>query len=736
MIKSTLFWIAAVVISLFLLAMTILPWQFEDIYQSPFLISKVAPVEHPGQLLRVKRFIGETPRPSDPVVYPIRIGATGPSQSLYAGWNQYPFFCMTDESGLGQPLVDNQDGYGVPVYPTAANGDIQSDNDPVGYSKDCMINTRIDYYYFDIEQEKFVPLTPLISMSKIKHIELAGNLEPFIVRLERGTINRFIYGLAMPVGSAGMKQARQGRTTEFTSGLWNQKLVYYFGGGSGIGFRQGKFNVRKFLDRQKDALAKGYALAASTGNVTSYTYNMLLAEDTASRVKKQFVARYGDPLYTVGLGGSGGAIQQYLIEQNNPDILDALIPQYSYPDMITQTIYALDCDLIEHYFAVRDAGNERWQSFNNRQAILGLSTSDEYSVPYPNLRALNLLMAGVAPTWQEGSSECVNGWFGLSSLVHNPKMPYLKPYYTAEVIDQVNWSYWQDMVQMFGEDNQGFGLSTWDNVGVQYGLSALTSGVIDVEEFIHLNQQIGSWVEQDDMQDEKLIWAFSKKLPVWLSMWGRHNIEDVEAGVAKRRAGSLKAIEQAYRYGQVFLGKVTDPVIDIRHYLDESLDMHHSSASLSARMRFYEQKQHWDNQLIWIAHKDVDITMLALQAIDEWMLAKQQGLQKPDSMQDSCFDQDGDVIADGPGVWDGEWNDKPPGACTGVYPFYKTSRIAAGDSFSGRIFKCQLQSVESAIESGIYGAVDMTPHKAQLEYIFPQGVCDYRQEDAGRPHDI
>jgi hypothetical protein len=41
------------------------------------------------------------------------------------------------------------------------------------------------------------------------------------------------------------------------------------------------------------------------------------------------------PYYTVGVGGSGGAIQQYVFGQNHPGLLDAAIPQYSYSDMIT-----------------------------------------------------------------------------------------------------------------------------------------------------------------------------------------------------------------------------------------------------------------------------------------------------------------------------------------------------------------------------------------------------------------
>ena len=70
--------------------------------------------------------------------------------------------------------------------------------------------------------------------------------------------------------------------------------------------------------------------------------------------KERFIERYGVPLYTVGLGGSGGAIQQYIIGQNHPGVLDALLPVQRYPDMVTQTIHVGDCELLEHYMDATD----------------------------------------------------------------------------------------------------------------------------------------------------------------------------------------------------------------------------------------------------------------------------------------------------------------------------------------------------------------------------------------------
>jgi hypothetical protein len=84
-------------------------------------------------------------------------------------------------------------------------------------------------------------------------------------------------------------------------------------------------------------------------------------------VKQQFTARYAPPKYTFGLGGSGGAIQQFIYEQNHPDLLDGLVPTHAYPDMIGQTTRVGDCELLEHYFDVTDNANPKWHSWDNRR---------------------------------------------------------------------------------------------------------------------------------------------------------------------------------------------------------------------------------------------------------------------------------------------------------------------------------------------------------------------------------
>ena len=139
---------------------------------------------------------------------------------------------------------------------------------------------------------------------------------------------------------------------------------------------------------------------SSSGLRTNTHYNLQLGGETALMLKEHFIEDHGVPLYTVGVGGSGGAIQQYVYAQNHPGLLDAAIPQYSYSDMVTQTIHVGDCELLEHYFDSTDRTNPKWQNVLNRRAIQGLNASStpvisgsEASIVERPLRALYALWA-------------------------------------------------------------------------------------------------------------------------------------------------------------------------------------------------------------------------------------------------------------------------------------------------------------------------------------------------------
>ena len=100
-------------------------------------------------------------------------------------------------------------------------------------------------------------------------------------------------------------------------------------------------------------------------------------------------------------------------------------------------------------------------------------------------------------------------------------------------------------------------------------------------------------------------------------------------------------------------------------------------------------------------------------------------------------DEDGRLMASGPGVWDGPWRGSPTiGACLARFPAHQSPRDVAGAPITGDLFKCARDAVETAIANGTYRPIDMHPYRSALERVFPDGVCDYSQGDVGRPDEL
>ena len=648
-------------------------------------------------------------RRRDPYAYPIPIGEPGPVMPTHLDSLDYPFVCRTEHSLLGQPLVDNQDGAGIAVY---------EGEEIVGYSKDCSVNTRVLYYYRSTDDGKFLPLQD--QADDIEQIDINGETVPYIVRLEMGTINRHIYVIALLRGPNDTPESPD-------LSFWNRKLLYQLRGGVGIGRRQGRINPNYIPSRNVAQLQQGYAVVHSSANQTSTSYDILLAEDTMARVKRQFIARYGEPKYTIGLGKSGGAIQQYLIGQNRPGLLDAGIAMYSYPDTATQITRVMDCELLEYYFDVVDADNPKWQKWSQRSWIEGFNASDDMPNHYEKVRALQALVLGRWPSWSNGQTECTNSWRNLTPHVANPRYAYFESLFSNEVAEQVPFTYWDNQKHIYGTDEHGYGRRTFDNVGVQYGLAALKSGQITIEEFLKLNDNIGGWKAPVDMTRERFWKSGGAQSDLAdISIWSHHNMS------ASRNEADAAAMAAAYRSGSVFLGEISMPIIDFRHYLEPRLDMHHSLQSFVTRLRMQRQQGHADNQLIWFSDLPYEPLGDALDLLERWL----DNNARPTDATDRCYASDGKLIASGKGVWDGAWNEKEDGACLKVYPPFANPRLVAGDDFAGYIMKCHLRSVDKAIADGVYAPLDVSTHRDELQRIFTTGVCDYSLGDAGRPEAI
>jgi hypothetical protein len=627
-----------------------------------------------------------------PAVKILRDHGTGP---IFSGPRQYPFLCRTESADLGQPVVDNQEGQGFRVLDAAGA--------VAGWSRDCAAAAPVTDRLYRATNGSFkaMPADGTRPTDMTTTTTLDGRTLDYVIKRERGVNNRFIYSIAMLDDETA----------------WNKRVIYRFDGGVAIGRDQGRLPGGALYH---EGLSLGYAILYSTGNRTNTHYNLTLGGETALMLKEHFIEEHGVPMYTVGVGGSGGGLQQYVYGQNyGARIIDAAIPQYSYSDMVTQTIHVGDCELLEYYMDVTDRANPKWQNWDNRTALIGMNGSA--TVPNPYL--------GNRP----GSDECVRGWRGLTPLTLNPLWTQLDPLWARMdppgVAATVHWTHAEDLKTIYGVGPDGYARNGYDNVGVQYGLKALTSGQLTPAEFLDLNEKVGTWKPASQMVQEGC--PFTPTVcadPAQFDPWSARNMRP------GRTTGDRIAIKGAYESGHVFVGKIDIPIIDWRHYLEDQLDMHNTHQSFATRQRMLNYDGNASNQVIWFTDARpavaFDQTPQALTVIDEWMRTG----RKPAAAVDKCFTTAGAEIASGPNVWDGILNNRPAGTCTSTFPIYGTSRTQAGGPIEGSIYVCALQSVSAAIAKGLYGSWTPTAEeKLKLEQIFPTGVCDYSKPDAARP---
>ncbi len=143
-----------------------------------------------------------------------------------------------------------------------------------------------------------------------------GITVPYIVRIERGTLNRGIHEIAVLFDPNAPWTPWAGQPQ------WNRKLVIQYGAGTSQQYRQG--TPESVLSNE--ALSAGFAVANSSMLVNGQHSNFVTAAETTMMLKEHFIESYGEIRYTIGEGSSGGALLQHLIGDAYPGLLDGLRP--------------------------------------------------------------------------------------------------------------------------------------------------------------------------------------------------------------------------------------------------------------------------------------------------------------------------------------------------------------------------------------------------------------------------
>src|SRR5467141_748880 len=191
----------------------------------------------------------------------------------------------------------------------------------------------------------FKPYTPGSAPADLATTTAAGLTVPYIVRVERGTINRGIYDIAVLFDPA------RPWTPLDPQAQWNGKVVYTFGASTG----QPRLQFRTEQNCADDAaLSRGFMVADNSLTDSLYNSNRVLNAETLMMMKEHIVDTYGEIKYTMGNGCSGGSIQQNTAASIFPGLLDGIQPGCDFSDSITTGLEVTDCVLLVNFYAGPD----------------------------------------------------------------------------------------------------------------------------------------------------------------------------------------------------------------------------------------------------------------------------------------------------------------------------------------------------------------------------------------------
>ncbi|MCB0875309.1 MAG: hypothetical protein KDB46_03845 [Solirubrobacterales bacterium] len=560
---------------------------------------------------------------------------TGP---VFSGPHQSPFYCRTEQAGLG-PATDD----------------------------DCSAATNVAYLYRrndDTWQPLADPAAPYPA-DGVRTTTRDGRTVDYVVRLETGVIDRSIYRFAIlaPGGDPG--------------GGWNRRFVLNFGGGCGAGYQQGTRPQGSVLKNRE--LAEGYAVLSGSLNVFGTACNDVLSAEAAQMLKEHAIEELGEkPAWTMGQGGSGGSVQQQMIAQNYPGILDGIMPGASFPDGAGPDYP--DCRLLNAYYATPDGAA---LSSAQRVSISGLANPD------------GCLALGQGADVVNASEGCDEGVVPVAVIFD----PVTNP-------DGVRCTVWDSMIAVYGVDpDTGHARRTLDNVGVQYGLEALNDGDIDAGEFLDLNEGIGGYDDDGELRPAR-------------------SMADPQARRIAFESGRVNATAGAYTH---------IPTLDIRTYVDEEVNVHQYANTYRTRARLDALHGDHDTQVMWRAKGGSSVSAMndaALETLAGWMDAIANDTSGRSAVEKVVANKPADAVD---ACWingvrhDGTAAIGADNLCETTYPPHSLPANRAGKPLGSQTLKCRL----AAIDYGDYDVAFSPAQRSRLESIFPGGVCDWSRPGVG-----
>ncbi|MDB5998403.1 MAG: hypothetical protein JWP52_102, partial [Rhizobacter sp.] len=394
---------------------------------------------------------------------------------------------------------------------------------------------------------------------------------PYIVRVQRGTLNRGIYDIAV------LYDPSKDWTPYAPQAGWNGKVLYQFGSSTGQPHRQFRSSANWNEDT---SLSRGFMVAVNSLTDSGLNSNRDLMAETVMMMKEHIIDAFGEIRYTMGVGGSGGAINQNNTMSILPGLLDGLQLTANFIDSETTGIEVADCQVLVNYYnspawAALTAGLSQAAINAKKAAINGhvdQTGCHAWVNNFGNLSQPGVFVPKVVLNTVTGVLGPKPGNAGNNCQLANPQV-----YDAASNPAGARCGVRDAAVSIWGAvPGSVRARDTSDNTGVQYGLKALLSGAIGMEEFVTLNESAGA-VDTDGNP------------------------------ITARSNADTMALNTAYASGIVAEGAslANVPIIDV-HGNDDStlvlpgtLGIHHLWRSYSLRERLDKANGNHNNHVLW-----------------------------------------------------------------------------------------------------------------------------------------
>lgn len=562
----------------------------------------------------------------------------GRIQGLVTGLRDGANLLTVRVPGAGAQLSITNHAIGGPVFsgaqllPWACNTTANpSLGDPV--DAQCNAPSQVRYMYRTLTNTfaAYDPANPPAPQLIASTTTDQGVMVPYIVRIERGTMNRGLHEIAVLADPAQPwspwdPSAQRG---------WNRKLLVLFGGGTSQQYRQG--TPESVMNHA--ALSAGFAVTSSSMLVHGQHANFVTAAETVMMLKEHITEQYGPIRYTIGQGGSGGAIFQHNIADSYPGLLDGLRPTQDWSDSLSGAYREfMDSAVLVQAFT---SSNFTYSAFD-RGAIGGFGE----------------VSAGVYTTEAGRIGDYNRPDDGTNCAGADSYHPTNNP-------TGVRCT-WQDFLSsLIGtRPSDGHANLVYDNVGVQYGLMGLLNGTVSAEKFVDVNVRAGGFDVNGNWQ-------------------------------AQRSAISAEVAAMLHRSGHVTYGRNLGDVPFVAVRGTNNNDYHYPFRTIVNRARLTAANGHADNHVYWIQPPS---SMSTLSAIDRWLANMETDTRNIPKAQKVIANKPADLVS---GCWISGAFVTDLARCDAQYPYFREPRSAAGDNHAIYVMKCELKALNPFDYPGI-----------------------------------